>query len=162
MVLAYTPLNDAAPQLHLVGQDSNGGAFRSYTLTSPQTPTASYIPSGLTRADYTHDASSMRVTDARAQTDCVNATADGCTVMLDFNEDAMRLWDHTNTNSTSELSSISYNEVAYTHSGWFSEDKQYAFVHDELDERNFSLNTRVMIFDISSLTTPVLRHLPCF
>ena len=154
-----TPLNDAAPQLHLVGQDSNGGAFRSYTLTSPQTPTASYIPSGFTRADYTHDASSMRVTDARAQTDCVNATADGCTVMLDFNEDAMRLWDHTNTNSTSELSSISYNEVAYTHSGWFSEDKQYAFVHDELDERNFSLNTRVMIFDISSLTTPVLASI---
>ena len=76
--------------------------------------------------------------------------------MLDFNEDSMRLWDHTDTASTSELSSTSYNEVAYTHSGWFSEDKQYAFVHDELDERNFSLNTRVMIFDISSLKTPVL------
>ena len=154
-----TPLNDAVPQLHLVGQDSNGGAFRSYALTSPQTPTASYIPSGLTRADYTHDASSMRVTDARAQTGCVNATSAGCTVMLDFNEDAMRLWDHTNTNSAAELSRVSYNEVAYTHSGWFSEDKQYAFVHDELDERNFSLNTRVMIFDISSLTTPVLASI---
>ena len=98
----------------------------------------------------------MHITDARAEAECVNATASGCTVMLDFNEDSMRLWDHTDTASTSELSSTSYNEVAYTHSGWFSEDKQYAFVHDELDERNFSLNTRVMIFDISSLKTPVL------
>lgn len=151
-----TPLTGATSQLHLVGQDSNGGAFRSYALSSPQAPTASYVPSELTRADYTHDASSMHITDARAEAECVNATASGCTVMLDFNEDSMRLWDHTDTDSTSELSSTSYNEVAYTHSGWFSEDKQYAFVHDELDERNFSLNTRVMIFDISSLKTPVL------
>ena len=151
-----TPLTGATSQLHLVGQDSNGGAFRSYALSSPQAPTASYVPSELTRADYTHDASSMHITDARAEAECVNATASGCTVMLDFNEDSMRLWDHTDTASTSELSSTSYNEVAYTHSGWFSEDKQYAFVHDELDERNFSLNTRVMIFDISSLKTPVL------
>lgn len=150
------PLTAAIPQLHLVGQDSNGGAFRSYALSSPQAPTASYVPSELTRADYTHDASSMHITDARAEAECVNATASGCTVMLDFNEGSMRLWDHTDTDSTSELSSTSYNEVAYTHSGWFSEDKQYAFVHDELDERNFSLNTRVMIFDISSLKTPVL------
>lgn len=150
------PLTGAIPQLHLVGQDSNGGAFRSYALSSPQAPTASYVPSELTRADYTHDASSMHITDARAEAECVNATASGCTVMLDFNEGSMRLWDHTDTDSTSELSSTSYNEVAYTHSGWFSEDKQYAFVHDELDERNFSLNTRVMIFDISSLKTPVL------
>lgn len=151
-----TPLAGATSQLHLVGQDSNGGAFRSYALSAPQAPTPSYIPNGLTRADYTHDASSMHITDARAQTDCVNSTASGCTVMLDFNESSMRLWDHTDSNSTSELSNTSYNEVAYTHSGWFSEDKQYAFVHDELDERNFSLNTRVMIFDISSLTAPVL------
>ena len=150
------PLTGAIPQLHLVGQDSNGGAFRSYALSSPQAPTASYVPSELTRADYTHDASSMHITDARAEAECVNATASGCTVMLDFNEGSMRLWDHTDTDSTSELSSTSYNEVAYTHSGWFSEDKHYAFVHDELDERNFSLNTRVMIFDISSLTAPVL------
>ena len=151
-----TPLAGATSQLHLVGQDSNGGAFRSYALSAPQAPTPSYIPNGLTRADYTHDASSMHITDARAQTDCVNSTASGCTVILDFNESSMRLWDHTDSNSTSELSNTSYNEVAYTHSGWFSEDKQYAFVHDELDERNFSLNTRVMIFDISSLTAPVL------
>ena len=150
------PLTGVIPQLHLVGQDSNGGAFRSYALSSPRAPTASFVPSELTRADYTHDASSMHITDARAEAECVSATASGCTVMLDFNEGSMRLWDHTDTDSTSELSSTSYNEVAYTHSGWFSEDKQYAFVHDELDERNFSLNTRVMIFDISSLTAPVL------
>lgn len=151
-----TAINNATPQLHLVGQDSNGGAFRSYNLDVPQTPAASFTPNGLTRADYTHDIASMFITDGRAQSDCVNSNTNGCTVMLDFNESEMRLWDHTLQNSTVELSSISYANVAYTHSGWVSEDKRYAFVHDEIDERQFSLNTRVMVFDISSLTNPVL------
>ena len=149
-------INSATPLLHLTGQDSNGGAFRSYSLIEPQTPTAAYIPSSLTRSDYAHDASSMRITDPRAQSECVNGTPSGCTVMLDFNESELRLWDHTDTNTVEELGSVTYNDVAYTHSGWFSEDKRYAFVHDELDERNFNRNTRVMVFDISSLTAPVL------
>ncbi|KXJ58297.1 MAG: Na-Ca exchanger/integrin-beta4 [Alteromonas sp. Nap_26] len=151
-----TPLNNATPQLHLMGQDSNGGAFRSYALQLAQTPSATYIPSALTRDDYAHDASSMLITDARAQNECVNGTSEGCTVILDFNEDVLRLWDHTNASQVEALSATSYNNVAYTHSGWFSEDKQYAFVHDELDERNFSLSTRVLVFDISSLTAPFL------
>ena len=151
-----TALNDARVQLHLMGQDSDGGAFRSYALQIPQTPSATYKPSSLNRNDYAHDASSMLITDERAQSECNNAEGEGCTVMLDFNENELRLWDHTNTSSVEELSKISYADVAYTHSGWFSEDKRYAFVHDELDERNFSLNTRVMVFDITSLTTPIL------
>ncbi len=151
-----TTINNAAPQLHLVGQASNGGAFRSYNLDTPQTPAASFTPNGSTRADYTHDISSMFITDGRAESECTNGSAEGCTVMLDFNESEMRLWDHTVQNSTVELSSISYDNVAYTHSGWVTEDQRYAFVHDEIDERQFSLNTRVMVFDISSLTNPVL------
>lgn len=151
-----TALNNARVQLHLMGQDSDGGAFRSYALQVPRTPSATYKPSSLNRNDYAHDASSMLITDERAQSECNNAEGDGCTVMLDFNENELRLWDHTNASSVEELSKISYADVAYTHSGWFSEDKRYAFVHDELDERNFSLNTRVMVFDITSLTTPIL------
>jgi choice-of-anchor B domain-containing protein len=150
-----TALNDARPQLHLMGQDSSGGAFRSYALQVPQTPSASYEPTISSGGYYTHDASSMLITDARAQSDCNNAIDEGCTVMLDFNESEMRLWDHSDATSVEELSSISYSNVAYTHSGWFSEDQRYAFVHDELDERNFNLNTRVLVFDITSLTTPV-------
>lgn len=151
-----TALNDARPQLHLTGQDSNGGAFRSYALQVPQTPSASYVPSTLSRGFYTHDASSMFVTDARAQGDCSIVGDEGCTVMLDFNESELRLWNHSDAESVKLLSSTSYSNVAYTHSGWFSEDQRYAFVHDELDERNFSLNTRVLVFDMASLTTPVL------
>lgn len=53
----------------------------------------------------------------------MNVMVDGCMVMFDFNEDVMCFWDYMNINSIFELSSISYNEVVYIYSGWFSEDK---------------------------------------
>lgn len=149
-------LPGATPQIHIAGSENYGGAWRSYSLKNLQSPQASYLPEGLNRSDYTHDASSLFITDARATTDCVNGNENGCLVMLDFNEQSMRIWDHTNADSAKELSSISYPDVEYTHSGWWTEDGQYAIVHDELDESYVGLNTTVHFFDISSLTNPQL------
>ena len=41
-------------------------------------------------------------------------------------------------------------------SGWWSEDRQFVFVHDELDERDNNLNTTLRIFDLSNLNSPAL------
>ncbi len=149
-------LPGTTPQIHITGSENYGGAWRSYSLKNLQSPGASYLPEGLNRSDYTHDASSLFITDSRATTDCVNGDANGCLVVLDFNEQSMRIWDHTLTDSAKELSSVSYPNVEYTHSGWWTEDGQYAIVHDELDESYAGLNTTVHFFDISSLTSPQL------
>ncbi|MCU7554831.1 choice-of-anchor B family protein [Alteromonas sp. ASW11-19] len=155
----YT-LNTALPgtdaQIHITGSENYGGAWRSYSLKSLQKPKATYIPESTTRNDYTHDASSLRVTDARATNDCVNGTADGCLVMLDFNELSVRLWDHTNPTSAKELSAVTYPNIQYTHSGWWTEDTRYVIVHDELDESYEGVNTTVHVIDITSLTNPQL------
>jgi len=42
------------------------------------------------------------------------------------------------------------------HSGWWSEDKQYMFVHDEQDEQRLGLNTTLRVFSLADLTAPVL------
>jgi choice-of-anchor B domain-containing protein len=146
----------AVPQAHILGANNFGGAMRSYSLSDPANPAASFVPTGATRNDYAHDASSLLVNDERADRDCVNTTSAGCTVMLDFNERSLRLWDHSNLKSVVELSSVSYPNAEYTHSGWWSEDRQYVIIHDELDERNRGLNTTVHIFDISDLNEPTL------
>lgn len=148
-------LRNQTPQLHNVGQDNFGGAFRSYSLDNPESLEVSYSPDSLTRADYTHDASSVLIDDARAQQSCFGAPS-SCTVMLDFNENEFRLWDHTNTDNALELGSASYPNVEYTHSGWWTEDKQYVIVHDELDEQRVGINTTINIFDISNLNNPTL------
>ncbi|WP_026377092.1 choice-of-anchor B family protein [Aestuariibacter salexigens] len=149
-------LPGARPQLHITGSPNFGGAWRSFSLAAPTSIRPTYSLQDGDSDDYTHDASSVLIDDARATTDCVNAGAEGCTVMLDFNENTLRLWDHSRPDQSIELAEQGYPNSRYTHSGWWSEDKQYVFVHDEIDEQSFGLNTTLNIFDISSLTNPVL------
>ena len=146
----------AIPQAHILGSPNLGGSMRSYRLTDPEQPNPTYRLSGATRSDYTHDASSLLITDERAQRDCVNSSSAGCTVVLDFNEQSLRLWDHSDTSRATQLSDVSYPNAEYTHSGWWSEDRQHVILHDELDEIRNGLNTTVHIFDISDLNSPTL------
>ena len=52
------------------------------------------------------------------------------------------------------LSSTGYTNAYYTHSGWWSEDKRFIFLQDELDEQVARVNTTMRIFDISNLAAP--------
>lgn len=145
-----------APRVHILGAQARGGSLKTYALDNPTALRNSYNLAGASRQDYTHDASSLLINDARASSECSNSTVDGCIVMLDFNEGSLRLWDHTLEDQSLELSETGYPNAQYTHSGWWTEDKQYVLLHDELDERNRGLNTTVHVFDISSLRNPQL------
>tara|TARA_R110002167_G_scaffold26720_10_gene91858 strand:+ start:341 stop:3058 length:2718 start_codon:yes stop_codon:yes gene_type:complete len=149
-------LANQEPAVHILGSNNFGGSFRSYALSDPETLGSTYSNSSATRNDYTHDAASLIVNDARAQTDCVQANDNACLVFLDFNEDKLRVWDHTDINQAIELGSSTYPNAEYTHSGWWSEDKQFVIVHDELDEQKHNINTTLNIFNISSLSSPSL------
>ncbi|MDU0112572.1 choice-of-anchor B family protein [Psychrosphaera aquimarina] len=146
-------INGRSPSLHAMGSNKYGGAHRSYSLTDPESPSALYTPLNATRNDYTHDGTSFVVEDDRAQTQC-QQTGDTCDVFVDFNEKEMRLWDQTNASKLKELGQGVYANAEYTHSGWWTEDKQYVYVHDELDEQRLGLNTSLHIFDVSDLTNP--------
>ena len=150
------PLANQEPAVHILGSNNFGGSFRSYALSDPETLGSTYTNSSGTRNDYTHDAASLIINDARAQTDCVQTNDNACLVLLDFNEDELRVWDHTDKNQAIELGSSTYPNAEYTHSGWWSEDKQFVIVHDELDEQKHSINTTLNIFNISSLSSPTL------
>ena len=148
------PLLNATPQLNIVGSNNFGGALRSYDISEPSSPQTSFSPVGSLRSDYTHDASSLEINDARAQANCGQSTGETCSVLLDFNENSLRIHNSSDVANTSLLSEISYANVQYTHSGWWSEDKRYVFVHDELDETGLGINTSVYIFDITDLQSP--------
>ncbi|NRA60709.1 MAG: choice-of-anchor B family protein, partial [Psychrobium sp.] len=155
-------LPGATPLLHLVGapltSDGYKGSFISFSLDDPKTL------GGMTQGanfgnGYTHDGTSMRIDDARKDTDCVNS-GETCTIFMDFNEKEIKLWDITKAGKQNQLASFTYFDVPdaskYVHSGWWSEDKRYLFVHDEFDEIRGGLNSTVRIFDLQSLTNPVL------
>jgi choice-of-anchor B domain-containing protein len=149
------PLTGMQPFLHIAGSNNNGGAFNSYALTNPASPTPLYRHASNARANYSHDVASMVVFDERKDNQCVNGV-DHCEILFDFNENDVRLWDKTNNQTPVELSRTTYPQVSYVHSGWWSEDKLVMMVHDELDEQQYALNTTLRFFDISDFTQPVL------
>jgi len=147
-------LTDKTPYLHIAGSNRNDGAFNTYALTNPIKPTAIYKNSHDSRAWYSHDVSSLWITDDR-RTQCDNGFID-CDVMLDYNENEIILWDKTNNASPQTLSRTDYDFVSYVHSGWWTEDRKFITVHDELDEQHYQLNTRVRFFSIDNLKSPQL------
>jgi len=143
-------LTGDTPILVIAGSSQANGLYRSYSLANPEAP--SLIPGG-SGSGYMHDASSMIITDSRKDTQCVNGGAH-CEVLFDFNENMIEIWDITSTASPVRLSATPYTQAGYVHSGWWSEDKQYLFVHDELDERNFSHVTTLRVFSLANLANP--------
>ena len=146
-------LTGAPPSIIVAGSDIGQGPYRAYSVDNPDLPSFDVMP-GAGANDYMHDAASMMITDNRMNTDCVNATT-YCELLFDFNESTFDIWDITNTNTPVRLSRTSYANARYVHSGWWSEDKQHLFVHDELDERNAGLNTTLRVYDLSDLGAPV-------
>ena len=140
------------PTLVIAGSNNGNGVYRSYALTNPAAP--AFVAGGM-GTGYMHDASSIIITDARKDTQCA-AAGPFCEVLLDFNENSIEIWDVTNTGNPQQLSNTPYLNAGYVHSGWWSEDKQHIFVHDELDERRSSLPTTLRVFSIGNLTQPTL------
>ena len=151
-----------APTLILAGSNLSDGRYRSYALANPASPSFNATP--LTPNDqpsgnrlYMHDGASMVVTNSRKDTQCVNAGgASHCDILFDFNESSVDIWDVSDPSSPTRLSQFPYNNSGYTHSGWPSEDQQFLFIQDELDERDRGLATTLRVVSISDLTTPAL------
>lgn len=146
-------LSGADPSLIIAGADEDGGRFRVYSLATPAAPTFVTVPA-VSNDDYMHDAASMIIRDARKDTQCVNAV-DFCEVLFDFNESTVDVWDITDPSDPVRLSRTPYANTGYTHSGWPSEDGQYLFVHDELDEQRNGLQTTVRTFSLANLASPL-------
>jgi choice-of-anchor B domain-containing protein len=143
--------SDEAPVLGISGAGINSGNYRLYSLANPRSPSLLNVAT----FGYSHDIASFPITDARKNTQCINAaTRAQCQVLSDFNENTVDIWDVSNPAAPQRLSSQPYANASYVHSGWWSEDGRFLFVHDELDERNFGLNTTVRVFDMNNLLAP--------
>jgi choice-of-anchor B domain-containing protein len=145
-------LDHAAPSLIIAGSNIDGGRFRTYSLANPAVPQEISVASGAGFL-YMHDAASTLITDSRKD-QCQNETPDYCELLFDFNEGSFVTWDITNPAAPFMLQERSYSGVGYTHSGWVTEDQQFLFVNDELDERNFNTNTTVRVFSLANLNAP--------
>ena len=146
-------INEESGYGYAVGSNSGaqgcGGGLHVLDLRDPGNPTfvGCYI-----NPDYrgVHDAQ------------CVNyrgSDADylGHEVCLSSNGRALVLADMTDKDNMTTISVAEYPNTAYTHQGWLSEDHNYFYMNDELDEMNRLVDgTRTLIWDMRDLDEPVL------
>lgn len=141
--------------LYILGSNlQNGpsrGDFRVFELDDPLAPTL--IPTAIGEG-YSHDATTLTVTGAQAAGCASNH--DPCEILIDFNEDTVDIWDVTDKSQPSKRGFMTYPRATYVHSGWWSADKKFIFVQDELDERDHELNTTLRVVDITNLEDPKL------
>ena len=147
-------LPDMTPYAYILGSNLDLGAFRILDLNDPTAPVEVTSPPPGT--EYVHDATSLVIADERA-----SACGPGhkpCEVLVDYNENTVDFWDVTDKSNPLMLSSMPYENSAYTHSGWWSQDKRFVFIQDELDEQDLGLSTTVRTVDISDLTRPFVSN----
>ncbi len=139
-------IDEVSGFLYRTGGDSNG--LRIYDLNQSLT-NPPLVGSWSTR--YVHDAQIVTYTSGpyagRQIAFCCSGFNGG------FTQTGLDVLDVTNKNNIQVLANRQYTSGAYSHQGWLSEDRQYFYLNDELDEGN-SLPTRTIVFDVSNLNNP--------
>jgi choice-of-anchor B domain-containing protein len=139
------------PVLYVAGSNVNGGSWRAYSLANPASP--AFI-AGAPTTRYMHDSTSLVVTGARAQQQCGH---DPCEVLVDFNVEHVELWDVTSKTQPVLLGSATNPGNRYIHSGWPTANASHVIFHDELEEIQLGLPTRLYTLDLANLRAPTVQ-----
>ncbi len=145
-------LPGATAFLYLAGSDIAGGSWRVYSLANAAQP--QFIRQAPAGTQYVHDATSLLISDART-TQCALAH-NPCEIYVDFNENTVDLWDVTDKVAPVRLSSTTYSDASYTHSGWPTADQRHIFVHDETDEISRGQFTQIYTMNVDDLRNPFI------
>ncbi|MBG79703.1 MAG: hypothetical protein CMJ39_03200 [Phycisphaerae bacterium] len=73
-----------------------------------------------------------------------------------FDGTGLTIVDVTNKSNIFIVGSVEYSNNNYSHQGWLTEDFQYFYLNDELDEQNTGSTTLTRILDVSNLANPFL------
>jgi choice-of-anchor B domain-containing protein len=142
-------LPGTTPMLFVAGSNLSPGSWRAYSLANPAFPQfVSSAPLG----GYMHDSTSLVVTDSRAA-QC-SPGHNPCEVLVDFNVDQVQLWDVTDESQPMLLGSATNPNNRYIHSGWPTANATHVIFHDELEEIQLGLPTRLYTLDLANLRAP--------
>lgn len=140
-------INEESATAYIVGSDDCSGGLHMVDISDPGNPTFA----GCFSADgYTHDVQCVIYNGPDA--DYV-----GREICVASNEDAITIVDVTDKSNPVEISQGFYQDVAYTHQGWFTDDQHYFLVDDESDAFVYSFpGSRTIVFDLEDLDAPEL------
>ncbi len=141
--------NPDAGTLYLVGANIGNGGLINLDLSDPTRPT---VDNGWTDM-YIHDACVVSYTEGpyagRDIAFCCSGFSGG------FSSTGLRIVDVTDKNNMFTIATFFYTTPSYSHQVWVSDDLQYAYLNDELDEQDGLVSvTTTRVIDISDLSNP--------
>ena len=137
-------INEDSGFAYAVGSDTYSGGPHFVNIQNPTSPVAA---GGYAADAYSHDA--QVVTYNGPDTDYT-----GKEILIGSNENEVVIVDVTDKDNPVQISTIDYGNIGYTHQGWFTEDKVYFILGDEVDEISFGINSRTIVFNFSDLDNP--------
>ncbi|MBK8601448.1 MAG: choice-of-anchor B family protein [Flavobacterium sp.] len=140
-------VNQTSGFLYCDGTGTFNGGPHVLDLQNPVSPTFSF---GYATEEYTHDAQIIIY-------DGPDPDHQGKELFIGANETKVVIVDVTDKQNPTTLSTFFYGNTGYTHQGWFTSDKRYWILGDELDELNFGFNSKSIIVDMTDLDNPILK-----
>jgi choice-of-anchor B domain-containing protein len=124
----------------------NGGP----QILNMQNPIAPVLAGSHDADGYTHDAQIVLY-------DGPDPDYQGQEIFMGANADKVAIVNVTNKANPVTISNFFYDNNYYAHQGWFTADKKYWILCDELDEINLGSNGRSIIIDVTDLDNPVYK-----
>ena len=140
-------INEDSGFAYAVGSDTFSGGPHFVNIQNPTNPIAA---GGYAADAYSHDA--QVITYNGPDTDHT-----GKEIYIGSNANEVVIIDITNKNTPTQISRIDYSNIGYTHQGWFTENMEYFLLGDEVDEINFGVNSRTVVFDFTDLDNPIFH-----
>lgn len=140
-------INENSGFAYAVGTSTFNGGPHFVNIQDPINPVAAggFISTG--GDAYSHDA--QVVTYSGPDTDYT-----GREILIGSNQIEIVIADITDKDNPQTISTINYDNIGYTHQGWFTEDQRFFLLGDELDEQRVGFNTRTVVFDFEDLDNP--------
>jgi choice-of-anchor B domain-containing protein len=127
--------------------DIFGGGVHFVNIQDPLNPLG---VGGYGANGYTHDA--QVISYSGPDTDYL-----GKEIFLGANENQIAIVDITDKANPTQITTLNYSNLGYTHQGWFTDDQRFFILGDELDEIQFGFNSRTLVFDLQDLDNPILH-----
>jgi choice-of-anchor B domain-containing protein len=138
-------INEDSGYAYIVGSQECAGGLHMVDIRIPKAP----VFAGCFSDDgYTHDVQCVTYSGP-------DVDHQGAEVCFGSNEDSVTVVDVSDKSAPVMLGKADYPFMGYSHQGWLDETQGIFFMGDELDELNFGMNTRTMIFDVQDLDNPV-------
>lgn len=138
-------INEESGFAYAVGTNTFNGGLH---IVNIQDPTQPILEGGYAEDGYTHDTQVVIYHGPDVE-------HTGKEIAFSSNEDYVTITDVTDKTDCEMISTETYENAAYIHQGWLTEDHRYFLQNDEIDESTFFFATRTHLWDMIDLENPV-------